>query len=228
MKNSLLLLSLSAVALTGCGVSQRDFFAVQSQVSRLENRIGSLQGELARSNQELAQARGELAVVKKQRVVRLPTGAPTIIRERNNADAGNVSEDALFNAALRQYKAGDVSGAITSFQRFIQRYPNSPKRAQAQFYQGQAAYTQRDYRGAQSALEPLVFQPADNKVNWPAARLLRAVYAAQNNAMGNQRLTAYLTALKSGASVEAAVAAAKEAGTPAKPADKPMRPSLVQ
>ncbi len=208
MKKPLAIMTTAALLLTGCVVSERDFYAVQSQVSRLEHQVGNLKGELNRSNAELAQTKGELAKVKKQRVIRLPTGAPTTTRERN-ANASNEAQ--LLNAAVRQYKAGDVDGALSSFQRFNQNYPQSVYREKALFYQGQAAYTARDFAGARAVLEPLVFQA--KKVNPPVVRLLKMVYLAQNDTASEARLNQHVQKLTQAA---AAASAADKMAPPSK------------
>lgn len=182
--------------LTGC-VTGSDLREVQSQVDNLQRQVRSLEGQLVRSNEELVQTQGELAIVKKQRVVRLPTGAPTETRARSNSAPNYTAsnEESTFNQAVNQYKSGDVQGAIRAFEQFNARYPDSAKRGQSLFYLGQAAYTVRDYTRAQQALEVLAFQPTNGQVNQPAVRLLKMVYQAQGNSADEVRLNHYLQTL---------------------------------
>ncbi len=209
MKKQFVVMTTTALLLTGCVVSERDFYTVQSQVSRLEHKIGSLESEVNRSNAELVQTKDELAKVKKQRVIHLPTGAPTTTRERE----ANASEEAQqLNAAIKQYKAGDINGALSSFQRFNQRYPQSIYHEKALFYQGQVAYTARDFAGAKAVLEPLVFQANNGKVDPSVIRLLKMVYAAQSDTASEAKLNAHLQTL---AQKNAAQSAQGEPRTPA-------------
>lgn len=200
MINKSRLLVVATVTLLAACVSDDDLTHVQSQVSRLQGKVSHLEGQLAQSKEELALTKGELAVVKEQRVVRLPTGAPMETRARNrhtpNDNSGTPDSDAAaFNTAVQQYKSGDVQGAIVAFDEFNRSYPNSRYRSQSLFYLGQAAYTLRDYYRAQQALEPLVFQPVNGRINEPAARLLALVYQAQGNNDDKARLAEYVQSL---------------------------------
>lgn len=71
---------LSATALLGGCVSDSDMARTNSQVGRLNSKISLLENELKAM-------KTELAAVKGQRVVRLPTGAPTEIEPRQNRSA---------------------------------------------------------------------------------------------------------------------------------------------
>lgn len=75
-KNTLFLTTLSALALGGC-VSGSDFAQVQSEVS-------SLRGQVSQLETQVNVLQEELSVVKGQRVVRLPTGAPLQTRPRKS------------------------------------------------------------------------------------------------------------------------------------------------
>lgn len=159
-----------AVFVSGC-VSNDDMVAMQSKIDALNAQVSVMKTEMSG-------LQNELAVVKGQRLIRLPTGAPTKTEPRKPIDSTTAADQA-FNHAFEQYRSGDIAGSITSFNQFYTRYPNHEKRPQVLFYLGQAHYTQRDYSQAQSALETLIYQTPLNKVDSKAAELLKRVYQSQ-------------------------------------------------
>lgn len=220
-KQILLLFSATAALLSGC-VSDSDLVSVQSNVSRLNQRVGNLENELSST-------KAELAIVKEQRVVRLPTGAPTQTQARNTASPSYAmsSEDQSFSAAINQYKSGDTQGAIVALTQFNDTYPNSSHRNEALFTLGQAAYTVRDYNRAQQALEPLAFQPTNGQVNQPAVALLQKVYQAQGNTADASRLTGYIQSLSQPTATQTAPVTTGSVIMEAAP-NEPLRPQIYQ
>lgn len=167
-------LMMTAVGLLSGCVSDSDFTALQSQVNRLNAKLNTTENQL----QSLQQ---ELTVVKGQRVVRLPTGAPMAKRQRNTQqpDYAVSEEQRLFNAALASYKGGNIQSAIQQFGQFSQQYPNDKNYADALYYLGEANYTIRDYQQAQQVLETLVYQTPSTQLNPNAVALLEKVYRAR-------------------------------------------------
>lgn len=167
-------LMMTAVGLLSGCVSDSDFTALQSQVNRLNAKLSTTENQL----QSLQQ---ELTVVKGQRVVRLPTGAPMAKRQRNTQqpDYAVSEEQRLFNAALASYKGGNIQSAIQQFGQFSQQYPNDKNYADALYYLGEANYTIRDYQQAQQVLETLVYQTPSTQLNPNAMVLLEKVYRAR-------------------------------------------------
>ncbi len=161
--------------LDGC-VSEDDLVRVQSQVNQLNS-------QLRASESELQSVKQELAVVKGQRVVRLPTGAPTATRERSTERPSyEMSEpERLYNSAIKSYKSGNVSSAIQQLEQFVKQYSGDKNYTNALYYLGEAHYTMRHYEQAQKILEVLVYQTPTNKLNLNAVTLLEKVYQAQDN-----------------------------------------------
>lgn len=161
--------------LSGC-VSDDDLMRVQSQVNQLNS-------QLRASENELQAVKQELAVVKGQRVVRLPTGAPTVTRERSaERPSYEMSEpDRLYNSAIKNYKSGNVSAAIQQFEQFAKQYADDKNYMNAVYYLAEANYTMRHYDQAQKILEVLVYQTPTDKLNLNAISLLEKVYQATDN-----------------------------------------------
>jgi tol-pal system protein YbgF len=57
-------------------------------------------------------------------------------------------EQRAYDAALDQFKSGSYTAAAASFQSFVRNYPKSPLAPSAVYWQGNAQYAQRDFRGA--------------------------------------------------------------------------------
>jgi tol-pal system protein YbgF len=57
-------------------------------------------------------------------------------------------EQRAYDAALDQFKSGSYAAAVTSFQSFVRNYGRSPLAPSAMYWQGNAQYAQRDFRGA--------------------------------------------------------------------------------
>ena len=58
------------------------------------------------------------------------------------------AEQRAYDAALDQFKSGNYSAAVASFQAFVRTYPRSPLAASAQYWLGNAQFAQKDFRGA--------------------------------------------------------------------------------
>lgn len=165
MQKKLFILPLS-VLLGGC-VSSSDFAATQLQVSELTQKVSTLEAHV----ENLQQA------VKGQRVVRLPTGSPTrTIQRKASPVAANSPAENSYQSAAQLYDSGDMPAATNAFEQFNQTYPNSPRRADALFYLGQAYYAQRRYNEAMLPLESLVYQTPGQQVSPKAITLLKRLY----------------------------------------------------
>jgi len=58
------------------------------------------------------------------------------------------SEQRAYDAALDQFKSGNYSAAVSSFQAFARTYPRSPLAPSAMYWAGNAQYAQKDFRAA--------------------------------------------------------------------------------
>lgn len=169
MQHMRLLLPLGLL-LGGC-VSSSDFAATQSQVNQLTQKVSTLETTV----QHLQEA------VKGQRVVRLPTGAPMRTIQRSQHQALNNAEENSYQSATQLYNSGDMAAAINAFEQFNSTYPDSPRRADALFYLGQAYYAQRRYNEAILPLESLIYQMPSQQVNTKALTLLKRLYQLRGN-----------------------------------------------
>jgi len=76
-------------------------------------------------------------------------GAAPAFSPPTPARPGDVaSEQRAYDAALDQFKSGNYSAAVSSFQAFARTYPRSPLAPSAMYWAGNAQYAQKDFRAA--------------------------------------------------------------------------------
>ena len=66
------------------------------------------------------------------------------------------NEKQAYDAAYAQFTGGQYEASITSLQEFVRRYPASPYASNAQYWLGNAYYTQRDFKNAIAAQQVVV------------------------------------------------------------------------
>jgi len=77
-----------------------------------------------------------------------PTGASTAM-----PSMPPISADTLYQNALRDYNTGKYDLARQEFSDYIRTFPSNDLASNAQFYLGEVAYSQGDYKGAIAAYE---------------------------------------------------------------------------
>lgn len=90
-----------------------------------------------------------------------------------------VAEDALFNYAKLQYELGGgaFNGAINLLQRYISRYPSSPRTAEARTLLIAAYYNSRDYDAAYRAIKAMPTSDAEIRAALQKIAYFRALEA---------------------------------------------------
>jgi tol-pal system protein YbgF len=72
------------------------------------------------------------------------------------------AEQAAYDAALTQFRAGDFRGAAASLQAFLARWPKSAHAAAANYWLGNSLYGMKDYKGAIAAQQAVVERYPDS------------------------------------------------------------------
>lgn len=65
-------------------------------------------------------------------------------------------EAEAFNSALNLFQKGDFKGAVSAFKEFLNKYPQSPYRPSAMYWEGVAYYGLRDYKNSNFVLRSVV------------------------------------------------------------------------
>lgn len=72
------------------------------------------------------------------------------------------AEQAAYDAALAQFRAGDFRGAVGNLQIFLARWPKSAHAPAANYWLGNSLYGLKDYKGAIAAQQVVVDRYADS------------------------------------------------------------------
>ncbi len=104
-----------------------------------------------------------------------------------------VAEDALFNYAKLQYESGEsfYNHAIHALQRYIERYPQSPRAAEAHTLLIAAYYNSRDYDAAYQAIRSMPAQDGETRAALQKIAYFRGLnaYKSGDRAAASRYLT---------------------------------------
>lgn len=162
-------LSSTAVLALGCaGVSPEQYNATQNQLIRLQSKVAQLE-----NRQNAIQK--NLAALSKG--VRLPSGVAAVATNRRGETAVTPNNGG-YEAALAQYRAGDVQGAIQAFERLLNRGVSGEKAVMSQYWLGDAYYNLRDYDMAGRYLGAfLKANPSSNRAQSAMMKLIESLRA---------------------------------------------------
>lgn len=76
---------------------------------------------------------------------------PTAANTASPAGMAPISADTLYRNALRDYQSGNFDLARQEFSDYIKNFPQNDLASNAQFYLGEIAYSQGDYKAAEAA-----------------------------------------------------------------------------
>lgn len=150
MTNKLLIIATATVLLGGCANR-----AQEEQLARSQQTIQQLRNQVVDLKAENEGLQGQLQQAKQGRI---PSGVVAVDagNARGNAYGSNVSAGTVVSAkatgsyddALQLYRAGDIDGAIQGFQQFLDSGAQGDQAALAQYWIGNAYYSQRNYQEA--------------------------------------------------------------------------------
>lgn len=168
--------SLIAFALlaSGCAtIDPEQYAATQRQVNDLSTRLKKLEADQVALQTRLEEV-GKGA--------RLPSGVSTVITPRRGEAAPAATSggegSSSFEEGLAQYRAGNINGAIGTFEQYLNSGVSGPEAAQAQYWLGDAYYTQRNYDMASRYLGAyLKAQPNGDRAQAALNRLVESLRA---------------------------------------------------
>jgi tol-pal system protein YbgF len=88
-----------------------------------------------------------------------PSGSPSATSSNSPAGPAGmapISADTLYQNALRDYTSGNYALSRQEFSDYIKNFPKNDLASNAQFYLGEIAYTQGDYKAAIAAYETVL------------------------------------------------------------------------
>jgi len=176
MKRQTLALVGLALLVSGCvpAVDPEQYAATQRQVTDLNNRIKKMEGEQIALQTKLDEVR---------KSAHLPSGVSAVVTpRRGEAPAQSGATDGGFEEGLAQYRAGNLNGAIGTFEQYLNSGANGPEAAQAQYWLGEAYYMQRNYDMASRYLGAyLKAQPNGDRAQAALNRLVESLRAMGRN-----------------------------------------------
>src|SRR5690348_15549936 len=139
----------------------------------VQARVGKLSQQLTDAQNLLQSIDGKLSNQPGATGAPGAPGGPTTSNGTGDAPAGNppgvapISADTLYQNALRDYTSGKYDLARQEFSDYIKNFPSNDLASNSQFYLGEIAYAQGDFKGAVSAYNAVL-------VNYPRSFKLAA------------------------------------------------------
>ena len=176
MKRHTLALITFALLASGCAtIDPEQYAATQRQVNDLSTRLKKLEADQVALQTRLDEV-GKGA--------RLPSGVNAVVTPRRGeaAPAAANSTGGGYEEGRAQYRAGDLNGAIGTFEQYLNSGASGPEAALAQYWLGDAYYMQRNYDMASRYLGAyLKAQPNGHRAQAALNRLVESLRAMGRN-----------------------------------------------
>ena len=121
----------------------------------MQNQLEGLRQEVARLRGQNEVLQNTVDALQKQQKdyyadldARLKKFEPQQVTVEGREGLSQPGEKPEYDAALKQFQAGDFKSAGSSFSAFVKKYPQSPYVPLAQYWLGNSLYAQRDYKGS--------------------------------------------------------------------------------
>ena len=131
----------------------------------------------------------------------MPSGVSAVITPRRGEAAPAATSggegSSSFEEGLAQYRAGNINGAIGTFEQYLNSGASGPEAAQAQYWLGDAYYTQRNYDMASRYLGAyLKAQPNGDRAQAALNRLVESLRAMGRSEDANTLASQGVSALQ--------------------------------
>jgi tol-pal system protein YbgF len=141
---------------------RRSLLDLQNQIEALRSDLARLRGsdeQLARDLSDVQRRQKDIATGVEERLRKFEPVQVTVDGREFSADPAEQRE---FEGALAAFRKGDFVAAQGAFSDFLRKYPSSGYRPAALFWEGNAQYANRDYRGAIANFRALLQQAPDH------------------------------------------------------------------
>jgi tol-pal system protein YbgF len=156
--------------------------ALRRSLLELNNQLEAIRGDLARLRGDGEQLQRDVALLQKTQKDanqsfddRLRKLEPQKVSLDGREFVASADERRAYDEAIAAIRGGDFDAAAAALADFVARYPTSGYLPSARFWQGNALYGKRDYRGAIAAFRALVTAAPDH------ARAPEALLALANS-----------------------------------------------
>lgn len=153
----------------------QDIQRLREQMRRMRGEIESLRYQIKRNEES------------RQRMYQVLDERLTALEQGGTATGANQEEiKQTYMAAFEQLRNGKYDAAISGFETFVEKYPDSSYGDNAWYWLGQARYVQGDLSGAMSALQTMTSQfPQSSKL--PSALFRMGVIEQTQGKTANAR-----------------------------------------
>lgn len=153
----------------------QDIQRLREQMRRMRGEIESLRYQIKRNEES------------RQRMYQVLDERLTALEQGGTATGANQEEiKQTYMAAFEQLRNGKYDAAISGFETFVKKYPDSSYGDNAWYWLGQARYVQGDLTGAMSALQTMTSQfPQSSKL--PSALFRMGVIEQTQGKTANAR-----------------------------------------
>ena len=142
--------------------AQRNQLELANQTETLRQEISRLRGQIEALTNEVATLQKRNRDLYADLDARLKKMEPSTVAVDGKSVAVDRSELTAYEAALAQFRASDFKGALSSFQQFVARYPQSAYVPVAHYWIGSSHYALKEYKSAIAAQQILVDRYADS------------------------------------------------------------------
>ncbi|MEG1831950.1 MAG: tol-pal system protein YbgF [Burkholderiaceae bacterium] len=136
--------------------SQRGQFELVNQIESLRADIARLRGQVETLTNELSVQQKRSRDLYGDLDARLRKFEPQSVTVDGQTGQVERAEQAAYDAALEQFRAGDFKAAIDGFRNLLARWPASVYAPSATYWLGSAYYASRDYKSAIATQQQLV------------------------------------------------------------------------
>ena len=142
--------------------AQRNQLELANQTESLRQGIARLRGQVEALTNEVATLQKRNRDLYADLDARLKKMEPSTVAVDGKSVAVDRSELTAYEAALAQFRASDFKGALTSFQQFIARYPQSAYVPVAPLLGRRSHYALKEYKSAIAAQQILLSAISDS------------------------------------------------------------------
>jgi len=142
--------------------AQRNQLELANQTETLRQEIAKLRGQVEALTNEVATLQKRNRDLYSDLDARLKKMEPSSVTVDGRTAAVDRAEQAAYEAALVQFRAGDFRNALVGFQQFLVRYPQSAYASSAQYWIGSSHFALKDYKAAIAAQNVLVERYKDS------------------------------------------------------------------
>ena len=133
-----------------------------NQIAQLQQELARLRGQLEVQTNELAQTQRSQRDLFADLDTRVRKFEPVTTQIDGKTATVDVEERRRYEAALGLMRAGEFGQALTAFQQFRTRWPDSAYTANVLFWIGSAQFAVRDYRAAIATHQQMVQRHPDH------------------------------------------------------------------